>query len=51
MPHPTSYARIGISETPEGPKVGMVKNLAISAIISLEKNSQIDVVMDLLKIH
>ena len=49
MPHPTSYARIGISETPEGPKVGMVKNLAISAVISLEKNSQIDVIMDLLR--
>jgi DNA-directed RNA polymerase beta subunit len=49
MPHPTSYGRVGISETPEGPNIGIVKSLAISCIISLEKISQVDVVLDLLR--
>tara|TARA_Y100001949_G_scaffold37135_1_gene29652 strand:+ start:544 stop:3888 length:3345 start_codon:yes stop_codon:yes gene_type:complete len=51
--HSTHFGRICPSETPEGSNCGLVKNLALSAIISVRTNSNelVETIYDLGTIH
>ncbi len=51
--HSTHFGRICPSETPEGSNCGLVKNLALSAIISIRTNSNelVETIYDLGTIH
>ena len=46
--HPTHWGYICPAEVPEGQKVGMVKNIALTTGISIDLMNQIDLIKDLL---
>jgi DNA-directed RNA polymerase beta subunit len=45
--HPSHYGRLCVSETPDGPNVGLRKNLAIMSEISIENNNDEQIISKL----